>query len=148
MLRDQNDKGSPAMQVTPYISFDGRCEEAIEHYKRVLGAEVTALMRWKEMPDAEPGMIAPGNENKIMHGELRIGQSTVMVSDGDCQGKPTFAGVSLTLSVADVAEAERLFPAIGEGGQVRMPLTETFFASRFGTVADRFGVTWMVVVNP
>jgi PhnB protein len=135
------------MLVEPYLFFDGRCEEAIEFYKRTLGAEVTMLMRFKESPEPHPpGMIPPGAENKIMHSSFRIGETTVMASDGRCLGKPSFQGFSLSLSVPNEAEAERLFAKLGDGGQVQMPLAKTFFSSRFGMVADRFGVGWMVIV--
>ena len=135
------------MLVQPYLFFDGRCEEAIEFYKRTLGAEVTMLMRFKESPEPQPpGMIPPGAENKVMHASFRIGETTVMASDGRCLGKPSFQGFSLSLSVPNDAEAERLFAKLGEGGQVQMPLAKTFFSSRFGMVADRFGVSWMVIV--
>jgi PhnB protein len=135
------------MKVQPYLFFDGRCEEAIEFYKKVLGAEVLMLMRFNESPDPPPpGMIPPGSENKIMHSCLRIGEAEVMASDGRCMGNPAFQGVSLSLDVASEAEADRLFNALGEGGQVQMPIGKTFFSPRFGMVADRFGVSWMVVV--
>jgi PhnB protein len=137
------------MQVQPYLFFDGRCEEAIEFYRRTLGAEVTMLMRFKDSPEPPaPGMVPPGAENKVMHANLRIGDTTVMASDGRCQGKPSFQGFSLSLSVPDDAEAERRFAVLADGGQVQMPLTKTFFASRFGMVADRFGVSWMVITAP
>jgi PhnB protein len=135
------------MKVQPYLFFDGRCEEAIGFYRRVLGAEVAMLMRFKDNPeDPPPGMVPAGAENKVMHAELRIGETTVMASDGRCLGKPDFRGFSLSINVSDDAEAERLFAAIGEGGQVQMPMAKTFFSSRFGMVADRFGVSWMVIV--
>jgi PhnB protein len=134
------------MQVQPYLFFDGRCEEAIEFYRTALGAEVTALMRFKDSPD--PGACSPGAEDKVMHSALRIGDTTVMASDGQCQGQPSFQGFSLSLPVPDVAQAERLFAALGNGGQVQMPIGETFFSPRFGMVADRFGVSWMVIVAP
>lgn len=135
------------MLIQTYLSFDGRCEEAIEFYRRKLGAEVTMLMRYKEAPEpAPPGMLPPGAENKIMHAALRIGDTTIMASDGNCKGKPNFQGFSLSLSVPNEVEAERLFAALGEGGQVQMPMSKTFFAPRFGMVADRFGVSWMVIV--
>ncbi len=137
------------MQVTPYLFFDGRCEEAVEFYKKALGAKVGMLMRFNESPDPPPpGMVAPGSENKIMHAALRIGDSTVMASDGRAQGKPKFEGFSLSLNAKDEAEADRLFAALSDGGEVRMPLGKTFFAKRFGMVADRFGVGWMVIVEP
>lgn len=135
------------MQVQSYLFFDGRCEEAIEFYRRVLGAQVQMLMRFKESPEPpQPGMCPPGSENKVMHASLRIGETTVMASDGRCQGRPKFDGFSLSVDARDEKEAERLFAALGDGGQVVMPMTKTFFSPRFGMVADRFGVTWMVIV--
>jgi len=135
------------MQVQPYLFFDGRCEEAVDFYRRTLGAEITSLMRWKQMPDPQPGMIPPGSEDKVMHMTFRIGDMNVMASDGRCLGKPNFQGFSLTLTVPTDAEADRVFAALGDGGEVRMAMTKTFFSSRFGMVADRFGVGWMVLVG-
>ena len=135
------------MQVQPYLFFDGRCEEAIEFYRSALGAEVTMLMRFKENPDpVEPGMVPPGAEHKVMHASFRIGDTTVLASDGRCLGRPSFQGFSLSLTVPDAVEAERLFAALADGGQVQMPMGKTFFSPRFGMVADRFGVSWMVYV--
>jgi PhnB protein len=137
------------MQVQPYLFFDGRCEEAVEFYKKALGAEVLMLMRFKDSPEPpQPGMVPPGSENKVMHSCFRIGDTDVMASDGRCLGQPSFQGFSLSLSAPNEAEADRLFAALGEGGQVQMPLTKTFFSPRFGMVADRFGVSWMIVVTP
>ena len=136
------------MQVQPYLSFEGRCEEAIEFYKKAVGAEVTMAMKFKDMPkgDGCPDGPTPGTENKIMHAELKIGSSVVMLSDGRCQGPARFQGISLSLTLTEVPQAERLFAALGDGGQVHMPLGKTFFAKTFGMVADRFGVVWMVIV--
>lgn len=135
------------MKIEPYLSFDGRCDEAIAFYQRAIGAEVQMLMRFKDHPEpSQPGMVPPGSENKVMHASLRIGESTMLLSDGRCLGKPTFQGISLTLTAADTAEANRLFAALGDGGQVQMPLAKTFFSSAFGMLADRFGVSWMVYV--
>jgi PhnB protein len=134
------------MLVQPYLSFDGRCEEALTFYRKALGAEVAMLMRFKDMPDPQPGMITPGSEEKVMHATLRIGETTVMASDGRCQGKPSFQGFSLSITAANEAEADRVFAALSDGGQVGMPLGKTFFSPRFGMVADRFGVNWMVIV--
>ncbi len=137
------------MQVQPYLFFDGRCEEAVEFYRRALGAEVTMLMRFKDSPEPHaPGMVPPGAENKVMHTSFRIGDTTVLASDGRCLGQPSFQGFSLSLAVPKEAEAERLFAALADGGQVQMPLAKTFFSPRFGMVADRFGVSWMVYVAP
>ena len=135
------------MLVQPYLSFDGRCEEAIEFYRKALGAETTMLMRFKESPEPPPpGRVPPGSENKIMHASLRIGDTIVMASDGSCQGKPGFQGISLSLTVANEAEADRRFNALADGGTVQMPLTKTFWSPRFGMVQDRFGIGWMVSV--
>jgi len=137
------------MQVQPYLFFDGRCEEAMEFYRTALGAEVTFMMRYKESPEPpQPGMVPPGSEDKVMHARFRIGDSLVMASDGRCANQPKFDGFSLSLTVPDEAAAERLFAALGVGGQVQMPLAKTFFSPRFGMVADRFGVSWMVYVAP
>ena len=137
------------MKVQPYLFFDGRCEEAIEFYKKALGAEVLMLMRFSDSPDTPPpGMVPPGSENKIMHSAMRIGETEVMASDGHCMGKAAFQGVSLSVSASSEAEADRLFNALAEGGQVQMPIGKTFFSPRFGMVADRFGVSWMVVTTP
>jgi PhnB protein len=135
------------MQIQPYLFFDGRCEEAVEFYRKALGAKVEMLMRYKDSPDPPPpGMVPPGSENKVMHSSLRIGNAVLMASDGHCQGKPSFQGFSLSRDASSEAEADRLFNALADGGQVRMPLGKTFFSPRFGMVADRFGVAWMVIV--
>ena len=135
--------------VQPYLSFDGRCEEAVEFYRRALGAEVTMLMRFKDSPEPpQPGMCPPGSGDKVMHASFRIGDTTVMASDGRCEGRPSFQGFSLSLTVPDEAEADRLFAALADGGQVQMPLARAFFSPRFGMVADRFGVSWMIIVAP
>jgi len=137
------------MQVQPYLFFDGRCEEALDFYRKALGAEVTGLMRFKDSPEPmPPGSIPPGAENKVMHAAMRIGDTTVMASDGRCMGQPNFQGVALTLTMPNDAEAERVFGALSDGGQVQMPMSKTFFSSRFGMVGDRFGVGWMVIVGP
>jgi PhnB protein len=129
--------------------FDGRCEEAAEFYRRTLGAEVAMLMRFKDGPEPQqPGMVPPGAEDKVMHMCLRVGDTTFMASDGRCLGQPNFQGFSLSLTVPNEAEAERQFASLGDGGQVQMPLAKTFFSPRFGMVADRFGVSWMVYVAP
>jgi len=132
------------MLVQPYLFFEGRCEEAIEFYRSTLGAEVTALFHYKDSPD--PSMIPPGSEGKVMHANLRVGDSVMMLSDGKCLGQPGFQGFSLSLTASNDVEAERLFAALAQGGQVQMPLGKTFFASSFGMLADRFGVSWMIIV--
>jgi PhnB protein len=135
------------MQVDPYLNFDGRTEEAIEFYRTALGAKVTMLMRFKDSPAAnDPAMSAP--PDKVIHARFTVGSSTILASDSKCGGKPNFQGISLSLTVADGAEAEKCFNALAAGGQVQMPLAKTFFSSHFGMVADRFGVSWMVYVAP
>ena len=135
------------MQVQSYLFFDGRCEEALEFYRSTLGAEVLMMMRFKENPEPPaPGMCPPNFEEKIMHASFRIGETTLMASDGQATGRPVFKGISLSLTVSSDAEATRLFNALGDGGQIQMPLTKTFYSSLFGMVADRFGVSWMVMV--
>lgn len=136
------------MQVQPYLFFEGRCEEAAEFYRRALGAEVIMLMRFKDNPEPTKECMPPDAGEKVMHMSLRIGDTTVLASDGRCSGQPSFQGFSLSLSPRDDAEAERLFAALADGGQVHMPLGKTFFSSRFGMVADRFGVSWMIYVAP
>jgi PhnB protein len=132
------------MQVQPYLFFDGRCEEALDFYRRAIGAKVSMLMRFKESPD--PNMCPTGSGEKIIHTCFSVGDTQVMASDGRCEGKPNFQGFALSLNAKNDAEAKKLFGALAEGGQVQMPLAKTFFASSFGMVADRFGVTWMVNV--
>jgi PhnB protein len=137
------------MQVQPYLFFDGRCEEALEFYREALGAEVEMLMRFRDSPEPPPpGMVPPGSENKVMHAAFRIGDSTIMASDGNCGQQPRFDGFSLSVSAPDAAGAQRMFAALADGGEVRMPLGPTFFSPCFGMVADRFGVGWMVIVQP
>jgi PhnB protein len=133
------------MQLQPYLFFDGRCEEAVEFYRRTLGAEVEMMMRFKDSPEPPPNA-TPDNADKVMHTSFRIGDTKVMASDGRCQGRPSFQGFALSLTARDEAEAERLFNALCDGGAVQMPLAKTFFSPRFGMVTDRFGVCWMVVV--
>jgi uncharacterized glyoxalase superfamily protein PhnB len=139
--------GTP-MPVQPYLFFEGCCEEALDYYRKALGAEVTALLRYAESPAPCPeGMLPPGSEKKVMHAEFRIGDTTLTGSDGMCSGKTSFQGFSISLGAPNDAEAKRLYEALADGGEVRMPLGPTFFATSFGMVADRFGVGWMVIVR-
>ena len=136
------------MPVEPYLFFNGRCEEAIEFYRRALGAKDVRIIRYKESPEPPPpGMVPPGCENKVMHSSFKVGDTNVMASDGHCSGQLDFKGFSLSVTAANDAEAERLFAALADGGNVQMPLGKTFFASKFGMVADRFGVGWMVIAG-
>jgi len=134
------------MIIQPYIFFAGRCEEALGLYRTALGAEVSMMMRFKESPEPHPPeMVPPGWEEKIMHASFTVGESTLMASDG-CPGEMAFQGFSLSIAVRDEAAAHRAFDALAEGGEVRMPLTKTFWSPCFGMVADRFGLGWMINV--
>ena len=134
------------MLVQPYLMFGGRCQEAIDFYRDVLGAEVEMLMRFKESPDTPPPGMVPDNwGDKVMHASFKIGDSVLMASDG-CNSGTEFKGFSLTLNVANEAEADRKFAALSDRGKVTMPLGKTFFSPRFGMLVDRFGVSWMVII--
>ena len=132
------------MQVQPYLFFDGRAEEAIEFYKKTLDAQVTMLMRFKEGPDQS--MCIPGAEDKVMHAYINIGETGVMISDGRNTGNPNFQGFALSIVTKTEAEADKLFNALVDGGKVTMPQSKTFFSPRFGMLADKFGVNWMILV--
>jgi PhnB protein len=132
------------MHVQPYLNFNGRCDEALDFYKTAIGAKVGMVMRFKDAPD--PAMISPGSENNVMHSQFQVGDTTIMASDGRCTGAPSFQGITLSISANSEAEADKLFAGLAEGGQVQMPLAKTFFAPKFGMVADKFGVGWMVLV--
>lgn len=139
------------MQVQTYLIFNGRCEEAIEFYKKTLGAKVEMMMRFSDNPEkpseqSSHGCAEIGDPNKIMHSEIRIGDTVVMASDGMMQGPTEFKNFALTLNPTDEAEAKRLFAALSDGGQVQQPLTKTFFSPCFGMVQDKFGLGWMVAV--
>ena len=134
------------MHVQSYLFFDGRCDEAIEFYKKTLGAKVDMLMRFKDGPDQS--MCKPGDENKVMHASLTIGDTRVMASDGRNTGKPEFKGFALSVNAKDEADADRLFNGLANGGSVVMPLDKTFFSPRFGMTMDKFGACWMVIVEP
>lgn len=133
--------------VTPYLFFGGRCEEALEFYQAAVGAQVGMLVRFDQSPDPVPeGMLQDGFEHKVMHSDFRVGDSTIMASDG-CSEKDTgFKAFSLALTVPDEAAADLAFNALAEGGKVNMPLGKTFWSPRYGMLTDRFGVDWMVMV--
>ena len=133
------------MKVQAYVTFGGRCEEALEFYKASIGAEVTGLVRWKDSPDAAMKP-PPGFDNKIMNAAFRIGDTDLMADDGMAEKPAEFKGMTLAIGVADDAEAKRVFTALGEGGNVTMPLMKTFWTSSFGMLTDKFGVPWMVNV--
>jgi PhnB protein len=136
------------MHTQVYLFFDGRCDEALEFYKKNLGAEVEMLMRFKDAPVQQGESCAPGNENKVMHASFKLGDWRVMASDGHAKGQPEFKGFSLSLAFAGEAEADRVFSALSDGGKVEMPLMKTFFSPKFGMLQDKFGVGWMLMVEP
>jgi len=132
------------MLIQPYLFFEGRCDEAIEFYRKAVGAEVVMLMRYKDCPD--PAQCKPETLDKVMHAAFKVGDSVVLASDGYCnEADRKFEGFSLTLNVQSDADAQRYFAALSEGGKVTMPMDKTFFASSFGMLHDRFGVGWMVI---
>lgn len=131
------------MQVQSYLYMDGRADEAIEFYKKTLGATVNMRMLFKDNPDHT---CAPGSENKVMHADISIGETRVLISDGHNKGQPNFQGFGLALTAKTVAEADKIFEGLAAGGNVTMPQTKTFFSPRFGMLADKFGVTWMILV--
>jgi len=130
--------------IEPYLFFEGRCEEAVEFYKKAAGAEVVMMSRFKDAPDPNACKGVPGD--KIMHATLRIGGSNVMASDGRCEEPMKFQGFALSLGVNTEAEAEKFFNALAQGGQVIMALSKTFWSPRFGMLTDKFGVMWMISV--
>ncbi|MEQ1612061.1 MAG: DUF1428 family protein [Hyphomicrobiaceae bacterium] len=138
---------APAIQ--PYLFFRGRCEEAIAYYKKALGAEVVMMMRFKENPDKPgPDKVPAEFNDRIMHASLRIAGTDIMLSDGMKSGPLEFQCMSLSLTAPTEAEADRLFNALAKDGTVQMPLGKAFFSPRFGAVADKFGVSWMIIVPP
>ena len=133
--------------IQPYLFFEGRCEEALDFYAKALGAKVELKMRYSENPEGGcPKGMPAGTESKIMHSAFKIGESTVMASDGMNSGKADFKGVTLSITMGDEAGAKRIFEALSAGGKVIQPLMKTFFSPAFGMVADKFGVPWMVLV--
>ncbi|CAB3790222.1 hypothetical protein LMG28614_03025 [Paraburkholderia ultramafica] len=135
------------MYVQPYVFFNGRCEEALEYYCAKLGAEVILKMRFKEAPPDAANQPRPGLEEKIMHASVRMGSTTWMASDGNCDPAASpMSGFSLSLTADDDASAKKYFDALSDAGQVAMPFQPTFWSKGFGMVVDRFGLMWMVSV--
>ena len=135
--------------VQPYLFFDGLCEEALEFYSKTLGAQVEMLMRFKDSPEPpQPGACGAAPGEKVMHATFRIGETTLMASDGRCQGKTSFQGFALALTLSTPDEVDKTFASLADGGQVQVPLAKTFFSKRFGMVTDRFGICWTLVAAP
>jgi PhnB protein len=134
--------------TTPYLFFNGRCEEALEFYRQALGAEIQMMMRFKDSPEQAqcPEGSAPPPD-KVMHACIKLGNGILMASDGMEFGGPRFAGFSVSYEAKDEADAKRRCEALAKGGQVQMPVGETFFAKAFGMVQDKFGLSWMVIAG-
>lgn len=134
------------MLVQPYLFFGGHCEEALNFYHAALDAQVEMLVRFNESPEPMPSnMLQAGFENKVMHAAFRVGSVTILASDG-CNDNSSFSGFSLVLTVSTEQQADRFFAALGEGGQVKMPLAKTFWSPWYGMLTDRFGIDWMIMV--
>jgi PhnB protein len=136
------------MNVQTTLNFYGRTEEAVKFYCRAIEAETLFMMRFRDCPD--PSQLRPGMEEKIFHATFRIGSTEIKASDFGCEKPPTgttFAGFSLLLRVDTPEKAERFFAALGDDGQIQIPLQKTFFAERYGIVIDRFGVSWKIMVE-
>lgn len=133
------------MKIEPYLMFDGNCAEAFAYYTEHLGGNVVFSMKFNEAPPGE-NCGPPELGDKIMHACIVIDGNTLMGSDAMSEQCPYEKprGISLTLNPSTIAEAERLFAALSDGGEVQMPLAQTFWALRFGTCTDRFGIPWMV----
>jgi PhnB protein len=130
------------MKMNPYLSFEGNCEEAFKAYERILGGKIEAMMPFDSKPDECP--VPDDWKKKILHACLTFGDNMLMASDGPPGRSEKMQGISVALHPKEPAEAERLFDALSEGGQVTMPLSETFWAQKFGMLVDRFGTPWMI----
>lgn len=136
------------MHITPYLCFNGNCREAFDFYAKAMGGKIEMIMTHKDAPpDAMKGDCAPapGTENWVMHARMRIGDTVIMASDAPAPHYQKPQGTYLSLAVGSAAEADRIFAALSQGGQVTMPIAETFYAHRFGMAIDRFGTPWMVI---
>lgn len=135
------------LTTIPYLMFNGRCQEAIEFYKSAIGAELEMMMRFSDSPEPMPeGSIPPGFEDKVMHASLKVGNSTIWLSDG-CETKPEFKGFSISIGSDSASELQSIFDKLANGGEVIMPMSKTFWSEAFGMVKDKFGISWMLGVN-
>jgi PhnB protein len=130
------------MQCNPYLLFNGNCEEAFKVYEKVLGGKIIAMMKVGDTPAAEQH--GADFRDKIMHARMTFGNNTLMASDAPTPQFEAMKGMQVSLNVDTPTEADRIFKALSEGGNVRMPIQETFWAQRFGMLTDRFGTPWMV----
>jgi len=130
------------MKTQTYINFAGKCEEAFKFYEKHLDAKNLGVMKWSQMPNAAKHT-PPGFENAVLHGRIAIGETVLMAAD--VPGAEPMRSAYLSLSVDSSEEAERIYAALNEGGEIFMPMAETFFAFRFGQFRDKFGINWMVI---
>lgn len=130
------------MQINPYLSFNGDCEAAFKFYEECLGAQVGPIFRYGGSPLAD--QVPPHWGDKIMHGNLRLGEQVVMAADVAPDRYEAPRGFSLSIHIKSTADAERIFRELADGGNVVVPLEETFWAARFGMVVDRFGIPWSI----
>ncbi len=129
------------MAFHPYLNFGGNCREAFTRYQQIFGGELV-LLPMSDMPSDQP--LPPDQADLIMHGALTFDGHLLMASDDPTGNFAGVRGMYVNYTVADPAEAERVFEALAEGGQVTMPMAETFWSPRFGMCVDRFGTPWMV----
>ncbi len=130
------------MQINPYLLFSGQCEEAFRFYEELLGGKIQVMKTYEETP---AGGQAPANwHKKILHARMAIGSQILMGSDPPPGREPRPQGFSVSISVDEPAEAERIFHGLAAGATVAMPIQETFWAKRFGMLTDRFGIPWMI----
>ena len=134
-----------ATQLEPYLFFDGKCEEALNFYKGIFGGEIVGISRWKEMP-ADAGMppVTPETENRVMHATFKSDGVSLMASDASPGKQYGEGSISLSVSIDDLAEAERVFNALAQGGETEMPFSDTFWGAKFGMLTDKYGIDWMV----
>ncbi|MBV8345364.1 MAG: VOC family protein [Candidatus Eremiobacteraeota bacterium] len=134
------------MQLEPYLFFaNGKCEEALNFYKDVFKGEIEGLSRWKEMPKDSGGPpVTPETENRVMHANFKSAGVSFMASDAS-EGKTYGEGpISMSLGSSDIAEAERIFSRLADGGSVEMPLADMFWGAKFGMLTDKYGIDWMI----
>ena len=130
------------MQIVPYLGFNGQCQEAFKFYEQCLGGQIVAMISHRETPAAQH--VSPEMQDRIMHARLVAGDAVLMGGDSPTPEFEPPHGICISIQVDDPAAAERIFHALAEGGTVQMPVQETFWATRFGMLIDRFGIPWMV----
>jgi PhnB protein len=130
------------MKLSPYLTFNGQCEAAFKFYEKCLGAKIVAMIPHTGTPAAEH--VPPEWGDKILHAALMVGDQFLFGSDAPPERYQAPKGISISIQIDDPAEAERIFHALAEGGQVGMPIQQTFWAVRFGMTDDRFGIPWMI----